>query len=218
MTTRHEFLEQLHDLLKPEVYLETGVQHGWSLQLSNAPNSIGIDPNPLLQVKLPHQKIFTGTSDEYFEKLSHFPDDTLRIDFAFIDGMHLVEYAARDFANITKYAHAKTVVVFDDVLPYTEEMASREICAGDWTGDVWKIFYYLRDSPELVLQLVDTTPTGTLVVTGFDISHSFVDPINRDPDYWLLENTKMEPGVLDRRHAWNPVHVLENLKDRGFAK
>jgi hypothetical protein len=30
MTTRHEFLQQLHELIQPKVYLEIGVQHGWS--------------------------------------------------------------------------------------------------------------------------------------------------------------------------------------------
>lgn len=215
MTTRHEFLEQLHELLKPETYLETGVQHGWSLQLSKAPKSIGIDPNPLLQVKLPHQTIFTGTSDEYFEKLSHFPDDALRIDFAFIDGMHLAEFAYRDFVNIEKYSHPGTVVVFDDVLPTTTDMAAREMCPGDWTGDVWRVPFALRKWDDLVVQWVDTTPTGTCVVTGFG------DPAWRDMrfnDSLYEEQFGLPDAVLDRRHAWNPVHVLENLRDRGFAK
>ena len=32
--TRHEFLQALHELLHPEVYLEIGVQYGTSLALA----------------------------------------------------------------------------------------------------------------------------------------------------------------------------------------
>ena len=36
---------------------------------------------------------------------------------AFIDGMHLAEYALRDVINTERYCHAASVIVVDDVLP-----------------------------------------------------------------------------------------------------
>lgn len=222
MTTRHEFLQQLHELLQPKVYLEIGVQHGWSLQLSKADASIGVDPNPLVteqqmrQIMPGQVHIEEQTSDKFFETFP-MPDEINHrgyVDFAFIDGMHLAEFAWRDFVNVAKYCHAGSVVVLDDVLPTTQEMAAREICPGDWTGDVWKVFYELRRETDYVLQLVDTTPTGTLVVTGFDQNDPYDLP--KDPGQFGHLAAVM-PEVLDRRHAWSAPAVLENLKDRGFG-
>src|SRR5262245_53047739 len=105
----------LHDLLKPKVYLEVGVQYGLSLDLAYAAEvAIGIDPNPLRGPN-GNEQIFTMTSDEYFGTMDQLP-----IDFAFIDGSHLYEDALKDFINIAALCHEKSVVVFDDVLPYNE--------------------------------------------------------------------------------------------------
>lgn len=226
MTTRHEFLAQLHELLQPKIYLEIGVQHGWSLQLSKAPISIGVDPNPIVSVPLgDHHAVVKMTSDEYFAEDwgSTGPSGSSQpIDLAFIDGMHLAEFAWRDFINVAKYCHAGSVVVFDDVLPYTQEMAAREICPGDWTGDVWKVWPHLRDRTDLVIALVDTQPTGTLVVTGFDQTFAeYLEIFKRrqldEPIWWDLVLPVPE-HIMDRRHAWSAPAVIENLKDRGFGK
>lgn len=223
MTTRYEFLTQLHELLKPKVYLEIGVQHGWSLQLSKAAASIGVDPHPLVTEEQ-MRKIMPGqvhieeqTSDAFFETFP-MPDEINHygyVDFAFIDGMHLAEFAWRDFVNVEQYCHDKSVVVFDDVLPTTVEMAAREQCPGDWTGDVWKIFYELRYETDYVLALVDTTPTGTLVVTGFGNGNDPAD-LPREPGRFGV-NAPLFPEVINRWHAWSAPAVLENLKDRGFG-
>lgn len=218
MTTRHEFLQQLHELLKPKTYLEIGVQHGWSLQLSNAALSIGIDPQPLVsgaQLNLPGEThIAHMTSDEYFAENINL----LSIDLAFIDGMHLADFAFRDFINIAKYCHSRSVVVFDDVLPTTNEMASRIQCPGDWTGDIWKLFHTIRDYTNLVETLVDTTPTGTMVVTGFDVnSTEWLDWATKRGQITLDLDVPVPQHILDRRHAWSAPAVIENLKDRGFG-
>lgn len=217
MTTRHELLEQLHELLKPKVYLEIGVQHGWSLQLSKAPISIGVDPNPIVSVPLDdHHAVVKMTSDEYFAENwgSRGPSGAVDpIDLAFIDGMHLAEFAWRDFVNVAKYCHANSVVVFDDVLPTTQEMAAREQCPGDWTGDVWKIYFQLREDSNFVIAPVDTTPTGTLVVTGFGPGMYAPDELA-----FPLDDEDVPAQILDRRYAWSAPAVLENLRDRGFGK
>lgn len=222
MTTRHEFLEQLHELLHPKVYLEIGVQHGWSLQLSKAEINIAIDPEPLVTAGQMFErtgvpvKMTRDTSDIYFGEPEFIEMDLEgnKIDLAFIDGMHLAEFAWRDFVNVAKYCHAGSVVVFDDVLPTTQEMAAREQCPGDWTGDVWKVFYELKDYNDLVLALVDTTPTGTLVVTGFDDYWKSAGRVDGNP---FMHDVPPPADVLDRRHAWSAPAVLDNLKDRGFG-
>lgn len=231
--TRHEFLQTLHELLQPKVYLEIGVQHGWSLQLSKAALSIGVDPNPLISVpQIKHQmqgevRIAPITSDEFFanhDETSTGVFTSRPIDLAFIDGMHLVENALRDFANVEKYSHDRSVIVFDDVLPTTVAMATREQCPGDWTGDVWRVYDILRERrPDLVLLLVDTQPTGVLVVMkpdpdmgpkimdacllyDYEYDHSRVPRVYRQID--------LHDAVLDRRHALPADVVLGEIARR----
>ena len=58
------------------------------------------------------------TSDEFFNRRHPFAHLAGQpVDLAFIDGMHLSEFALRDFINTEKFCHAGSVVVFDDMLP-----------------------------------------------------------------------------------------------------
>jgi hypothetical protein len=177
MTSRHEFLVMLHELLQPKLYVETGVHTGESLKLANCA-AIGIDPYPLLtRTQKPSELIAAMESDEYFDR--HKEDWERKIDLGFIDGMHRFENAWRDFLNMEHNATTGSVIAFDDVLPYTKFMAARDMVPGDWTGDVWRVFYLLSEKrPDLRLQLVDTVPTGTLLVWQ-------LDPLVRDQmDWW----------------------------------
>lgn len=216
--TRHEFLRALHDLLKPEYYLEIGVQHGWSLQLSKAEVSIGVDPQPMHDGWKLHgngHHIYQMTSDTYFKTVG--AQDQRFIDLAFIDGMHLFEYAMRDFLNVEKKIDRSSVVVFDDVMPRNHTEASRKIPAvGDWTGDVWRVYGHLRRiRPEADLILVDTEPTGVLVVTNLTPPHDDRLETEDVSDGWLfLDSLPVPSYILSREHAWPADLVLERLRRR----
>lgn len=214
--TRHVFLAQLHQLLQPKTYLEVGVQHGISLDLAHAAEvAIGIDPNPLV-VAMGNQIVVHLTSDEYFANTSGI-EVVRQIDLAFIDGMHLFEYALRDFCNIERYCHPGSAVVLDDVLPRNQEEARRmapgDPVYGDWTGDVWKVSIVLGAyHGDLTYRLVDTQPTGLLVVTGF--------PSRYPP--WSLSQDRIEyyagiPGVpdeiLNRTGAYEPAAALAEIAE-----
>lgn len=212
--TRHQFLAALHDLLKPQIYLEIGVQHGWSLDLAtHSVTAFGIDPNPLVTAK-GNQVIFPDTSDRFFDRAAHVLPP---IDMAFIDGMHLFEYALRDFINVDKHAHSQSTVLFDDVLPRNQHEAAREQCPGDWTGDVWKVFYVLRRfRPDLDLTLVNTQPTGVLMVSGLHRSpNSGISAMEYQEAVtsWVAPYMDQVPDeVLNRTLAADPQVVLEGLK------
>lgn len=216
--TRHEFLKALHELLQPQSYLEVGVQHGWSLELSKAPISFGIDPQPLV----PWSNVIRAESDAVWADADLitqlYPEG---IDFAFIDGMHRFEYALRDFIAIMKHAHEKTVVVFDDVLPRNEVEANRVQCPGDWTGDVWKIRALQPFRPDLKFRLVDTEPTGTLVVTGFpgprkplsDLRRDVLDRVYESLVAVWAKDLPVPDDVISRKDAWQPEIVLEEIRN-----
>lgn len=211
--TRHGFLTRLHELLRPATYLEIGVQHGWSLQLAQPPTlAIGVDPQPLCRASdMPATcSIYPVTSDHFFATPELHPASL--VDLAFIDGMHLFEYALRDFIGVERLSHPGTVVVFDDVLPRNQEEASRAQCPGDWTGDVWKIHPILRGyRRDLQMALVDTFPTGLLLVYGLDLfNHTLSDRYDEIVAPPALRDDEPVPEeVLHRTLAYPAGQVLE---------
>src|SRR5436853_1762522 len=88
-------LALLHEELRPAHYLEIGVRDGRSLALAGGP-ATGVDPAPSIKYVLPAKtEIVQMTSDAFFaQAAAHFAPD-----FCLIDGMHLFEYALRDFIN-----------------------------------------------------------------------------------------------------------------------
>jgi len=222
MTTRHEFLAQLHELLIPRMYLEIGVHTGGSLALARTDEdddctAWGVDPDPLS----PHrplrrnETVFNVTSDEFFRERA--PRENWPADLAFIDGMHLWEYALRDFLNIEQhFSHTDTVVVFDDVLPYNAEIASRtQPPGGDWTGDVWRVWQALVDlRPDLYMMLVDTFPTGSLVVWGLksivDNDKIYKQAVQR----YGFDDIPPPPSILSREGAVSAERAIQILKEQ----
>lgn len=210
---RLKFLERLHDLLEPSTYLEIGVRKGASLALSRA-RSVGIDPRPAIEVALPEDaRIVTATSDDYFagdDALAPF--DGRPIDLALIDGMHLFEYALRDYMNIERHSAWWSVIVFDDVLPSDPSQTVRERMTPSWTGDVFKIISVLEQHrPELACLRVDVAPTGLLLVLGPDRSST---ALSDRYDELLSENVAPDPqrvpnDVLTRARAVRPEQVLK---------
>lgn len=167
--TRHEFLAALHELVQPRRYLEIGVQFGHSLRLT-APTcaAIGVDPDPLCAPP-PNARLMTMTSDEYFLHTITTTNPHPPVDMAFIDGMHLIEYALRDFINCESIAAPGGIIVLDDVLPYSADIAGRVPLPGDWAGDVWKLWPILTKwRPNLRVTMVEVEPTGVMVVQGLD--------------------------------------------------
>jgi hypothetical protein len=209
---RHEFLKALHHTLQPRTYLETGIHLGRSLTLSRVP-SVGIDPDFSIRSELfADVHLARTTSDEFFARknpLAHLPKKV--IDLAFIDGMHLAEYALRDYLAVERFTTPASVIVFDDMLPRSIDEAARHRHTGPWTGDVYKAGIALREMrPDLIVLEVDTAPTGLLVVLAPDASRGGVLP---GYDDWLDVAMSPDPQdvpaeVLTRSRAYQPERLL----------
>jgi hypothetical protein len=207
-----DFLARLHAAVEPAGYLEIGLRHGDSLALARCP-AVGVDPEFDLRAELGEEvTLLEETSDEYFMRRE--PLKALKgrqPDLAFIDGMHLAEFALRDFIGVERHARWTTVVVFDDVLPRTVEEAARDRRTRAWTGDVYKVLGILaRHRPELICLRVGTQPTGLLLVLGLD-PHSRV--LSRRYDLLLERVVTPDPqavpaDVLERRGVLDPEAVL----------
>ena len=203
-------LEFMHKVLNPSFYLEIGVRNGGSLSLATC-NAIGIDPAPNVTYELGiNTCVVEKTSDEFFNNCL---DDISgnKIDFAFIDGMHLFEFALRDFINIEKHASQKCVVVIDDVFPNHPLQAARERVTNVWTGDVWKVCDCLEKwRPDLCLKYLDTSPTGLLIISGLNpYNSSLEDDMESILNFYKDDKYKFPPDdVLLRKKAEFPDFAI----------
>jgi len=165
-------LDRIHQHLLPRTYVEIGVRDGRSLALM-LPGTVGIgvDPEPRLRYRLSAgAQVFPVTSDEFFAT-----DDTSPVlgdrpvDLAFIDGMHLFEFALRDFINLERRAGPATTILVHDCYPIDEETARRERTTERWSGDIWKLIVCLKEMrPDLLVAVVDAAPTGLGVIRNLD--------------------------------------------------
>jgi len=214
---RHELLSALHELLEPRTYFEIGVADGRSMRLSRT-RSIGVDPAfRITSELLCDLHLVRSTSDEFFARrdpLAHFGEPV--IDLAFIDGMHLAEYALRDLINVERYTTPASVIVLDDMLPRTVEEARRDRASGGpkgaWAGDVYKVTESVRKlRPDLVCLEVDTRPTGTLVLLlpdahATELSAAYDDLVE---EYVVPDPQPVPEQVLRRSRAIRPERLLD---------
>lgn len=151
------------------LYFEIGVRQGRSLSLSRADTSIGVDPDFNLTWPFSSPtRLFKTTSDAFFAQYA--PTVLTRpIDLAFIDGMHLAEFALRDFINVERHCTRDSWVIIDDVLPCAAEIASRTRTTSAWTGDVYKITSVLRAyRPDLSVTVFDVDTKGLMLIRNLD--------------------------------------------------
>ncbi|MEM8978813.1 MAG: class I SAM-dependent methyltransferase [Pseudomonadota bacterium] len=164
----------LHEVMNPKWYLEVGTQTGASLKLAKA-RSISVDPVYHLREEVmgtkPELAMIQDTSDAFFDS-GYLKARKIKVDLAFLDGMHLFEYLLRDFIHTEGHMAKGGTIVLHDCLPWTANMTTRN--RGDcktnaWTGDVWKLVPVLQKyRPDLEIEILDAAPTGLVLVSNLD--------------------------------------------------
>lgn len=208
------FLSAVHERLAPRRYLEIGVRQGSSLALARCP-AVGIDPAYAITAELDNEvTLLRTTSDEYFarpEVRAGAGDHPF--DLVFIDGLHLFEFAFRDFMNAERHSSGSGTIIFDDVLPRSVDEAARERHTSDWTGDVYPMLAVLaRYRPDLVVLPVGTQPTGLLLVTGLDPENTVLADHYAEivASYRHRDPQPVPEGLFDRLLVLPPERVLES--------
>jgi hypothetical protein len=212
--TRHEFLAALMKKVRPRTYLEIGTRFGDSLRFSRVP-SIAIDPGFMIKHEIAADvQLVRSTSDEFFARkdpLARFPRPV--IDYAFIDGMHLSDFALRDFMNVERWTQPGSVIVLDDMLSRNVDEAARDRFTGPWTGDVYKVLDALRQlRPDLITIEVNTDGSGVAIVLLPDASSRV---LHDHYDRLVAEMVTPDPqdvpaAVLNRTYAVDPEQIVDS--------
>jgi hypothetical protein len=164
-----DVLAAIHRTLAPVAYLEIGVESGQTLSLAtSAEVAVGVDPadQPLETRIPPGARVVRLTSDDFFARYScHDVFGERRVDLAFIDGMHLFEYALRDFLNCERWCDPTSTIVMHDCVPILPVAAERERRTRFWVGDTWKaVVAVARRRPDLKIRTILAPPSGLVVI------------------------------------------------------
>jgi hypothetical protein len=220
MVTLEELLTLVHQRYRPRNYVEVGVRNGRSLALSRV-RTIAIDPEFAITAPLECDlRLVKTTSDEYFARpdaIARFPEGA--VDLSFIDGMHLFDFALRDFINLERLSAWTSVIVLDDMLPRTVAEAARERHTKGWTGDVFRVVEVLRKyRPDLIVVVLDISPTGAALVFGADptsttlkdrydeivAAHAMPDPQSVSEEF-LRRSIATEPWSVLESAIWSTL-------------
>jgi hypothetical protein len=165
-------LRDIHLRERPRRYLEIGVNTGASLALAaDCDVAVGVDPAPALTGDRCRTKPFVlhrMTSDAFF--LSSFSGgEKLAFDLSFVDGLHIFEFALRDFIGVEALSSASGTICLHDVRPDHVVQASRVRLTQYWAGDVWRVILALQTfRPDLSIEILRAPPTGLAVVRNLD--------------------------------------------------
>jgi hypothetical protein len=209
---RHDFLTGVHSNLRPRSYVEVGVYDGQGLARSRT-RTIGVDPDIHINVELSCDlKLVKATSDDFYARddaLSHFAEGVA--DLTFIDGMHLFEFAFRDFMNAERTSTPTSAIVLDDMLPRASAEAARKRHTSAWTGDVFRLIHVLdRYRPDLTVIPMDTGPTGVLLVLGLDPANTVLkDHYDEIVAEYITDDPQvLSDDIVHRSNAADPDKVL----------
>jgi Methyltransferase domain len=210
----YAFLAELHRRLNPRAYLEIGIRNGGSLAQARC-RSVAIDPAYSITAELDADiALFRTTSDEYFARPDPLaPTAGTPFDLSFIDGLHLFEFALRDFLHAERYSSPRGLIVLDDVLPRSVDEAARQRHTDGWTGDVYGMLEVLaRYRPDLVVVPVDTRPTGLLLVTALNPADTtLADRFDEIlAEFRRPDPQPVPPFLLDRLTVMPPARLLES--------
>jgi len=137
-------------------YLEIGSQFGYTLEAVKIPYRIGIDPNPMHNVK----NLPTGVeslvlaSNEFF---TNQIDQNKKFDFIFIDGLHVFSQVYMDFVNSCNHLSKGGFILLDDIIPVDIFSADTDQIRGvsernlngnnskSWQGDCFKLLHLIAN-------------------------------------------------------------------------
>lgn len=221
-------LEKLHEK-RYSCYFEIGSRTGSSLKLSCSP-TVAIDPYFQLNGDFVGQKdfclLFQEKSDLFFKRpLANLSG--LKCELGFIDGMHLFEYALRDFINLSKISTPKSIFLFHDPMPWSFEMTTRDYKSipqnTAWVGDIWKLIpIFIELGMKDCICVLTSARSGLLAVENPGSQQ--ISNLNDNFDEICLKwkNVELKTfglGNFYRQKVFiSPENFLNYLENTGFGR
>lgn len=168
-------LDGIHARMLFDWYLEIGCRTGASFGKSRS-RTIAVDPYFRVEQNVignkPALHIFQTTSDAFFES-GYLERNAISLGFAFLDGMHLIEYLLRDFRSTERHSDPGGVIAIHDCCPWNVSITTRDLNSlrdgVAWTGDVWKLLPILQQyRPDLKITVLDANPSGLVIISNLD--------------------------------------------------
>ena len=167
-----EVLRRVHARLRPDTYLEIGVESGATLQLARHSRIVlGVDPVArAIPYELPAgTRLFNETSDHFFSRGRASLLDSAKLDLCFIDGMHWFEFALRDFHNAERWCKPGSLIFLHDCLAAHGAAALRQRRTSFWVGDTWRALEWLISRrPDLNVAVIPCYPSGLVAVSNLN--------------------------------------------------
>lgn len=144
--TRTEIINTLIREYEYKSYLEIGVfnrEHNFNLV--KCINKVCVDPDPKCKAD------FVMTSDMFFEKYHS------TYDLVFVDGSHISTQVYRDILNALDCLNKGGTIVCHDMNPVSLEAQKVPRIQGEWNGDCWMAWVWLRATrSDLSMKVIDT--------------------------------------------------------------
>lgn len=207
-------LNLVHTIVAPRNYCEIGCRFGYSLALSKAP-TVAVDPD--YEIKAPltaPTRIYKQGSDDFFASHDLRTIFGEPLDFGFIDGMHQVEFALRDFINLERSSHSGGIVAIDDLLPGDMAYTTRERHTQIWTGDIYRAISILREyRPDLEIRIYDVDMKGFSTITNLDPASTVLRDAYPEIAAALAQGKWQLPSVDALRQTLAPRPTAELAAD-----
>ena len=214
-----DFFRFIDEHLHPKSYFEIGTHLGSSVKAFTC-DAVCVDPQFMLD-----KDVLSGRGQTHFYQMPsdrYFAENDLHSifksgpDICFLDGMHRSEYLLRDFINIERMCHKRSVVFMHDCLPTNTRMTLRTHVPGDpseghwqhaWTGDVWKVVPLLhKHRPDLKMVCLDCAPTGLIAIMNLDPASTLLS----DRYGQLLEElAALDLETHTLKKLWTTLPVLD---------
>lgn len=214
MKDRTRIIQEIVNHNQANIYLEIGIDWGFSYLDILCPKKIGVDPRIRIKKSKKFYSYFKNpsnifnnlyeiTSDEFFKTQIEFLTQN-GLDVVFIDGLHTYEQSLRDVENSLKYLNKNGLIIMHDVNPASESSTRTAKC-----GDVWKTIVHLRSNyADLKVFVLNYTHGLGIITKGKPESMLELHSENiKNLSYEFLNNNRFE--LLNLK---NPQQLKELLK------
>lgn len=181
-------------------YLEIGAGDCFTFDKIKIDYKVGIDPN------VSSENIINKESNVFFK------ENTEKFDIILVDGFHTATQVYKDIINSLKILNESGVIVCHNMLPTNENMQKTSYSGGEWTGDCWKTFAYLKSARhDLDMFTIDIDYGVSLIKKGNQNKINISGELNYENFYENKLHWMDVHSILDFYKRMDEKNILKYL-------